>query len=87
MIRSLLLMFVCLLTGFAGLAGCTNEPALNNRVTPDLRNADYPDLVPLEDLFALQPPPQQARATVEQNLKARSASLEHRAEALRRATD
>lgn len=87
MIRLLPLTLLCLTTGFFGLAGCSNEPELVNRTTVDLRNADYPDLVPLDDLVAPLPAPKEESLALEQNLKARSSQLERRAEQLRRATN
>lgn len=87
MIRSLPLMLVISITATTSLMGCVNEPELNTHVTPDLRDAAYPDLVPLDDLVAPLPIPQDARTDLEQDLQARSNRLERRAEALRRATN
>jgi hypothetical protein len=78
-------MLLCASLGVTGLAACTHEPELNNSVTPDLRNADYPDLLPLEGLLPPLPAPETQSAELEQELKARSSNLERRAEALRRA--
>jgi hypothetical protein len=85
MAPSLPLLLLCATLGVTGLAGCSNEPELNTHVTPDLRNADYPKLVPIEGLLPPLPAPETQSTELEQNLKARSSNLERRAEALRRA--
>ncbi|APG46264.1 hypothetical protein [Phaeobacter porticola] len=75
---------VMVLAGLA-IAGCTRVPELEDRLTPDLRGSEYPALVPLED--ALQPsarPAEESKA-LEDNLTARAARLQARAEALRNA--
>tara|TARA_R110002095_G_scaffold139566_1_gene121208 strand:+ start:719 stop:1048 length:330 start_codon:yes stop_codon:yes gene_type:complete len=43
--------FIALLFGVA-LVGCTQFPALDRTLTPELANADYPALVPLDPLLA-----------------------------------
>jgi hypothetical protein len=85
MMRRLPLMLVFASLGVTALTQCTHEPELSNQVTPDLRNADYPDLLPLEGLLPPLPAPETQSAELEQELKARSSNLERRAEALRRA--
>lgn len=87
MIRPLPQMLLCVALGTAGLAGCSNEPELTNRLSPELRNAAYPDLLPIEDLVPVLPTPQEESAALEQDLDARSKRLERRAEALRRASN
>ncbi|MEX0367669.1 MAG: hypothetical protein AB3N22_16490 [Ruegeria sp.] len=64
------------------LAGCTQVPALDERLTPDLRNAPYPRLIPLDD--ALGPPhnPQQEASELEDQLTARRDQLAARARLL-----
>ena len=78
---------LCAALGAAAVSGCTNEPALKNRSTAELRNQSYPDLLPIDDLLTTLPTPQQQSAALEQELKARSARLDRRAEALRRASN
>ncbi|MCD9148625.1 hypothetical protein [Pseudophaeobacter flagellatus] len=72
--------------GLATLTGCSNEPELNNRLTPELRAAAYPPLRPIDDLIAPQAAPEDAAEQLQKTLKARSARLDRRAEALRRAS-
>ncbi|MEP2716290.1 hypothetical protein [Pseudophaeobacter sp.] len=85
--RALPLMFLCASLAFTGLSGCSNEPELDDVLTPDLRDADYPTLKPIEDMVPLLPAPQEQSLELKENLEARSNSLERRAEALRRATN
>lgn len=87
MIRPLPLMLLCASLGCATLTGCTNEPELRDRVTPDLRQAAYPDLLPSDQLVPSLPTPQDQGTALEQELEARSARLDRRAEALRRASN
>ncbi len=65
--------------------GCTRVPEIEDRLTADLRAADYPDLVPLDKALLPMPSPTEQSITLEQQLDARSARLKARAEALRRA--
>lgn len=66
------------------LAACTQFPELDGTVAPDLAQADFPDLVPLEPLLNARAPviadPEQTSAT----LDARVAALRARAAALQR---
>ena len=87
MTRSLPLTLLCASLGFAALAGCSNDPELKNQLTPEMREADYPPLLPVEDLIPLLPAPEQESTQLENTLNARSNSLQRRAEALRRATN
>ena len=87
MTRSLPLTLLCASFAVAALAGCSNDPELRNQLTPELRNADYPPLLPIEDLVPLQPAPEKQSTQLEQNLNARSNTLQRRADALRRATN
>lgn len=76
------------LTGFLALAAaaaCTRVPELEDRLTPDLRDAPYPALLPLGSALAPLPPPRQEAEALEQELDARSRRLQQRAEALRNA--
>ncbi|MFK7751488.1 MAG: hypothetical protein AB8B51_02955 [Sedimentitalea sp.] len=64
------------------LTSCTDVPDLGDSVRPALRNADYPDLVPIETLLALRESPSQAAEKLEQNLSGRIGRLKRRAAAL-----
>ncbi len=86
MTRPLPLSLLFATLGLATLAGCSNDPELKNQLTPELRDADYPTLLPIEDLAPLLPAPATESTQLENNLDARSNSLQRRADALRRAT-
>ncbi|MFW8594860.1 hypothetical protein [Cribrihabitans neustonicus] len=73
------------LTGFLALAAaaaCTRVPELEDRLTPDLRDAPYPELLPLGTALEPLPPPRQQSEALEQELGARSSRLQRRARAL-----
>ncbi|NIZ59637.1 hypothetical protein DL239_01460 [Sedimentitalea sp. CY04] len=70
----------CVLTLMA--TACTRVPELEDQLTPDLKSADYPDLIPLEQALAPLPLPETQSAELEQQLLSRSASLQQRARAL-----
>lgn len=72
-----------LLTAVA--TACTRVPEIEDRLTPDLRGADYPALMPLEQSVPPLPAPEEESLRLERQLDARSARLKARAEALRRA--
>ncbi|UWQ27624.1 hypothetical protein K3557_12490 [Leisingera sp. M523] len=74
----------CLLV-MATAAACTRVPELEDRLTPDLRGAGYPDLLPLDDALEPLDPPQQASADLQDELDARSDRLKRRAEAVNNA--
>ncbi|MCX7566442.1 hypothetical protein OS189_08820 [Sulfitobacter sp. F26169L] len=64
------------------LGACTDFPALDRTITPELSNADYPALVPLEPVLAAAQSngvePVQANAAIDRRvaaLKARAARL------------
>lgn len=70
---------------FAPLAACApGAPDLDSRISPEARNAPYPELLPLQSLLAedtsLQPQSASAQGT---SLEARAADLRRRAAALR----
>jgi hypothetical protein len=71
----------------AASPACTRVPEIEDRLTPDLKGADYPALLPLDEGVPPLPTPQEQSAELEQQLDARSARLKARAEALRRAQD
>ncbi|MBY6139246.1 hypothetical protein KUV26_07315 [Leisingera daeponensis] len=66
-------------------AACTRVPELEDRLTPDLRSADYPRLLPLDDALEPLDPPQQASQELKNELDARSDRLKRRAEAVKKA--
>lgn len=77
--RILLLICVPLLA----IAACTRVPELDAQIPPGSRNADYPQLQPLDPaLFAGQTPEDEA-AELEDTLTARIAGLNSRASAIR----
>jgi hypothetical protein len=71
----------------AAAAACTNVPELEEGITPDLRRADYPDLVPLDSLMQPLPAPQEQSAETQAALDARAARLRARAAALKTQTN
>jgi hypothetical protein len=77
-------LLICLLA-VPALAACGPDiPALDARLGPEARAADFPDLVPLGPLWPVSTPcPVRAAATEGQSLEARTADLRRRAAALR----
>lgn len=69
--------------GFLGLAGCTQFPALEGRVGPEVAEAPYPDLVPLEQVFAQVDPTTVDPEREEAGLEGRLGRLRARADRLR----
>ncbi|MFV1462992.1 MULTISPECIES: hypothetical protein [unclassified Phaeobacter] len=78
-------MRLTLLTAAVLLCGCARVPELEDRLTPDLRGADYPALVPLEQALTPETPPAEESKALQQTLEARAARLQARADALRAA--
>ncbi|UWQ93374.1 hypothetical protein K3727_13280 [Rhodobacteraceae bacterium M382] len=68
------------------MIGCTRVPEIEERVSDDMRNADYPELVTLDSALETLPRPNQAGQELEQALAARSARLQRRADQLRSTT-
>lgn len=66
------------------LAACTQVPELKETVTPTLRNADYPPLLPLDQALGAPVLPQEQAQEVTQQLEARRDSLKRRAAALQK---
>ena len=66
------------------MAACTQVPELNDKVSPQLKNANYPKLVPIDQ--ALGPPvaPEEEAKKVTEQLEARRDSLKRRASALQK---
>lgn len=71
----------------AAAAACTNVPELEEGITPDLRSAAYPDLVPLDGLLEPLPAPARQSAETQAELDARAARLRARAAALEAQTN
>lgn len=68
-------------------AACSNVPELEEGITPDLRKAAYPDLVPLENLLEPLPAPAEQSTETQARLDARAARLRARAAALETQTN
>ncbi len=64
------------------LAGCAQIPKLDETVSDDLENADYPALAPIETLLVPLPDPQERSKDVQQELQGRLANLQDRARRL-----
>ncbi len=73
----MLSLFIC-----AGAMGCSRVPEIEDRLTPDLRGAAYPELIPLQDALPPQTSPAEEGAELDAELKARAARLKARAAAL-----
>jgi hypothetical protein len=71
------------LLAVAALAACTQFPELEGTVRPELRDAPYPALVPLEPILASVPPATVDPVEVADGLEARRAALRNRANAIR----
>lgn len=82
--RARITVYLALITA-AAIAACTRVPELEDRLTPDLRNAPYPKLLPLDRTLEPLASPAVANEELEQQLDARAARLQRRAEALRNA--
>ena len=74
------LFFVSALT----LAACADPPDLDDSVDPALEQADYPDLVPIEQILGNTQPDPEADAETADRLEARAAGLQSRARQLQR---
>ena len=66
------------------LAGCTDPPDLDDRVDPALEQADYPALVPVEQILGPEQPDPEADAETAERLEARATGLQSRARQLQR---
>ncbi len=66
------------------LAGCTDPPDLDASIDPALEEADYPDLVPIDDILGPDTDDPVADAGTADRLEARAAGLESRARQLQR---
>ena len=77
---------LCLI-GLLGTAGCTNVPELDATIPDHLRDADYPKLVRLDDVFATAQNPQEQAEEIEKSLEARRRRLQSRAQRLQNLPD
>lgn len=66
------------------LCACIDIPEVDGTVLPELENAAYPKLVPLDPLMAGAVPPGVDAEQTTQDLEARVAALRARARALQR---
>lgn len=78
-----LLPLTLICSGIA-LAGCSTQPELQNQITPEMRAADYPQLLPLDQALSPLPSPQSENERLQKHLDARGNTLQRRAERLRR---
>ena len=65
-----------------GTTACVDVPELGDRVSPALDRADYPALVPIERLLGPATPVREEAETLANQLDARRARLQRRADAL-----
>jgi len=72
------------LTGLVlfGATACVDVPELGDRVSPALNRANYPALVPIEQLLGPATPVREEAETLANQLDARRARLQRRADAL-----
>ena len=68
-------------------AACTRVLEIEEKISPDLKSAKYPALVPLTDKFASQSLPGDESVKLEASLNAQGAAAQRRAEALRQARE
>lgn len=66
-------------------AACTRVPEIEDRLSPDMRSANYPPLLPVDQLVTPLPVPEEQSSDLEQEMAARTARLQARAEELRNA--
>lgn len=81
-------LILCLaLAGVVALvAACTKPPDLDDSVSPALKHADYPDLVPIEQLLGPAPETPDADAETAAALERRLSGLQARATRLQAST-
>jgi hypothetical protein len=72
------LLVICLST-----VACTDVPELGGRVDPDLRDAPFPKLLPIDAVLAQSPAPMAEAEEIQAGLSSRIARLQARAAALR----
>lgn len=64
-------------------AACTRVPELDATIPANLRDAPFPELVPLDEFFATAQLPQDQASEIEQSLDARRDRLQARARLLK----
>ncbi|WP_246149673.1 hypothetical protein [Tritonibacter litoralis] len=67
----------------AAVTACTRVPEIESKLTPDLRGAAYPTLLPLDDAVPTQVAPTVQGQELDAELKARAQRLKSRAAALK----
>ncbi|MDE4274328.1 hypothetical protein PXK47_08395 [Phaeobacter gallaeciensis] len=77
--------FLGLLSAAIAVAACTRVPEIEDRLSPDMRSASYPPLLPVDQLVTPLPVPEEQSSDLEQEMAARTARLQARAEELRKA--
>lgn len=83
----LLTLTTCACILLLATTACTRVPELEDQLTVDLKSADYPTLIPLDQAVAPLPLPDSQSTALEQQLLARSARLQQRARALNSASN
>lgn len=66
----------------ATVAGCIDVPDLGEKIAPDLRDAPFPKLIPLDASLTTPPTPREDGESVARQLDARRAALQARAKRL-----
>ena len=66
-----------------GLTACVDAPALRDTVEPEVANANYPTLVPVEQILGTNRPDPEADQRVVDTLTGRVAGLQARAKRLK----
>ncbi|MAY87558.1 MAG: hypothetical protein CML02_12665 [Pseudooceanicola sp.] len=66
----------------ASVAGCIDVPDLGERIAPDLRDAPFPTLIPLDASLTTPATPKEDGAKLARQLDARRAALQARARRL-----
>ncbi|MQY42652.1 hypothetical protein GG681_08350 [Epibacterium sp. SM1969] len=74
-----------LLLSLALAAACTRVPEIEDQLTDDLRNAPYPELIPLDGVVEDRAAPSEEAQELEAELARRAARLKARAAALKAA--
>lgn len=76
---------ICLaitLVALSGAAACTRVPELESKVTPQMRAAPFPELIPLEERLGPALDPSREAQDLNEQLNARSQALQNRARQL-----
>ncbi len=80
--RNYVLRLAVLLGTFSAISACTNPPDLDDSVDPTLEQANYPALVPVEQILGRSPLDPETDQQTAQRLEGRAASLQSRARRL-----